>query len=320
MNKKICVVGAGRWGKNHIRTLSEMGNLGGIVESNPNRLSGFRSRYSTVKCYQDLEDSLIDNYGGYIVATPAETHFDIGSFLLKEKKNVLIEKPLSLTSSDALKLINLSKECNCKLMVGHLLLFHPAIIKIKELIDNGKVGKLLCLYSTRLNFGTVRTKENVFFSFAPHDISVLNYLIGKSPVSINAVGSCPLKQNVHDVVIANFTYQDDIEAHIFVSWLYPFKEQRLVVIGDKGMLSFDDSTLEKNLYFYNKGIEWKEGCPLKLEKETEIIGYEISAPLKNELENFITSLDSDVKIADGQSGYEVIKILEEVTEKLHSNK
>lgn len=317
MNKKICVVGAGRWGQNHIWTLSEMGNLGGVVESNPNHLSEFMTQYSGVKGYLKLEDSLEDGYDGYIVATPAETHYDIGSFLLKQKKNVLIEKPLSLSSADALELIRLSKKHNCKLMVGHLLLFHPAIKKMKELIDSGKIGKLLYVYSTRLNFGTIRTEENVFYSFAPHDVSVLNYLIGEAPISMSAVGGCLLKQNVHDVVIANFTYLDDVKAHILVSWLHPFKEQRLIVIGDKGMLSFDDSTSEKNICFYNKRIEWEEGYPVKREDSTEIIEYEMSAPLKNELEYFITSLDSDIKVADGKSGYEVVKILEKVTEKLH---
>ncbi|PKM96495.1 MAG: oxidoreductase [Firmicutes bacterium HGW-Firmicutes-1] len=316
-NKKICVIGAGRWGQNHIRTLHEMGNLAGIVENDPNRLSESLLQYNVVKGYQNVKDSLRDNYDGYVIATPAQTHYEIGSQLLKQKKNVLIEKPIALSTIDANRLIWLSQVFECKLMVGHLLLFHPAIKKIKELIDQGKIGKLLYLYSTRLNMGTVRTEENVFYSFAPHDISVINYLIGTTPISMSAEGGCFLQQNIHDVVMASLTYPNNVKAHIFVSWLYPFLERRLIVVGDKGTLVFEDSNAEQNIVFYNKSIDWENASPIVRVADTEHIDYEKSAPLKNELEYFVKNLDADITVADGQSGYEVVKILEEVSKQLN---
>lgn len=314
MNKKICVVGGGRWGNNHIKTLYKMGNLGGVVDNNPKCLKNLLSKYSMVKGYLNIENSLKDEYNGYVISTPAKTHYEIGSYLIKQNKNVLIEKPLTISSADSLKLVQLSKEYNCKLMVGHLLLFHPAIKKIKEIIESGKIGKLLSIYSTRLNFGTVRTKENVFCSFAPHDISILDYLIGKAPISVKAEGDCFIQDNICDTVVANIIYPDNIKAHIFVSWLHPYKEQKIVIIGSKGMLSFEDSTKDKKIYLYDKKIELKNGFPIKVESPMENIEYEISSPLKNELEYFITHLDSNISIANGQSGYEVVKILEKVTE------
>src|SRR5690606_23558965 len=147
------------------------------------------------------------------------------------------------------------KKNKVQLMVGHVLLFHPAIRKIKELIDEGKIGELYYLYSTRLNLGTIRTEENVFWSFAPHDISVLYYLVGHASVEIDSKGSKFLQQHVYDYTMTQLTYPNNIHAHIFVSWLHPFKEQRLVVIGSKGMISFEDSSAEKEIQFYNKHIE-----------------------------------------------------------------
>jgi UDP-2-acetamido-3-amino-2,3-dideoxy-glucuronate N-acetyltransferase len=312
MNKKICVVGAGSWGKNHIHTLYEMGNLGGIIEINNEKLNEYINQYH-VKGYLNLEDSFKDNYDGYVVATPASTHFDIGSSILKAKKNVLIEKPLSLSSKDAKKIIELSINNKCKLMVGYILLFHPAIIKIKELLKKGKIGNLLYVYSTRLNFGTIRTEESICFSFAPHDIYILNYLIEDLPVSINTVGSCLLNKNIHDSIITNFKYKNNIDAHIFVSWLHPYKEQKIILIGDKGMISFDDASNDKKIYLYNRKIDWEKGYPIKKDNGIGIIDYESMSPLKRELEYFISSLDSDVLIADGLSAYNVIKILEKIS-------
>ena len=200
---------------------------------------------------------------------------------------MLIEKPMSLSAEHSEELVRIADETKASLMVGHLLLFHPAIRKIKELIDSGKIGRLYYLYSTRLNLGTVRTEENVFWSFAPHDISVLDYLIGENAVSIEAKGAKFLQNNIYDVTMAQFTYPGNVHAHIFVSWLHPFKEQRLVVIGSKGMLSFDDSSQEKNILYYNKRIDWANGRPVKVEHPDEIIFYEKGMPLEEELKYFL---------------------------------
>ena len=168
------------------------------------------------------------------------------------------------------------------------------------------------LYSTGLNLGTVRTEENVFWSFAPHDISILDYFVGQPAISIESKGSKFLQKNVYDYTMTQLTYPGNIHAHIFVSWLHPFKEQRLVVIGSKGMLSFEDSSSDKNIVFYNKHISFEEGLPVKNEKPDKIIPYEKGMALTEELIYFVEHLDSKIEIADGRSGYEVVKVLEKV--------
>lgn len=309
MRKRLCVIGGGRWGQNHIRTLFEMGNLGGIVETNEIRLNDLTKKYP-VKGFSNLDAAMNDDFDGFIVATPAELHYSVGKKLLGNGRHTLIEKPLALSSKDSQELVEIAEKNGAKLMVGHILLFHPAIRKIKEVIDNGKVGQLYYLYSTRLNLGTVRTEENVFWSFAPHDISVLDFIVGHPSIEIHANGGKYLQDTIDDVAITQFVYPGNINAHIFVSWLHPFKEQRLVIIGSKGMIFFDDSSKEKNILFYNKRIDWKDGMPEKVEGPDEIISYERTQPLANELQYFIDNLDARIEVADGKSGHEVVKVLE----------
>ncbi|HHT22221.1 MAG TPA: Gfo/Idh/MocA family oxidoreductase [Bacteroidales bacterium] len=315
MMKKICVIGGGRWGQNHIRTLFELGNLGGIVESNPKRLEDLLSKYP-VEGFTDLDKALEKDFDGFTVAAPAPLHYEIAKKILEKGKSVLVEKPMTLSTETSKELVELAKKNNAQLMVGHVLLFHPAIIKIKELIDSGKIGDLYYLYSTRLNLGTVRTEENVFWSFAPHDISVLDYFVGHASESIESKGVKFLQKNVYDYTMTQLTYPNNIHAHIFVSWLHPFKEQRLVVIGSKGMISFEDSSPEKEIKFYDKHIEFEQGIPIKVENPIEIIPYEKAQPLTEELKYFVENLDKKIKVADGQSGYEVVKVLEKAQELL----
>jgi len=319
MGERICVIGGGRWGKNHIRTLFQLGHLGGIVESNQERLNELLTEYP-VYGFTKLDEAVRHGFDGYVIATPAETHYSLGKDLLKKGLNLLIEKPMSLSAKHSKELVKIADETKASLMVGHILLFHPAIRKIKELIDSGRIGRLYYLYSTRLNLGTVRTEEDVFWSFAPHDISVLDFLIGENAVAIEAKGAKFLQDNIYDVTIAQFIYPGNVHAHIFVSWLHPFKEQRLVVIGSKGMLSFDDSSLEKNILYYNKRIDWVEGRPVKVEQPDEIIPYEKSMPLEEELKYFIRNLGKRIEIASGRSGHEVVKVLEAVEKKLNEKK
>ena len=305
MKKRICVVGGGRWGQNHIKTLYEMGNLAGIAEASPARLEELLQKYP-VSGFSDVNEAINMRFDGYVVATPAETHYALGKSILEKGLNVLIEKPMTLSSQQSKELMEAAEKNNAGLMVGHLLLFHPAIRKIKQIIDSGRIGKLHYIYSTRLNLGTVRTEENVFWSFAPHDISVFDYLIGQPAIKIEAKGSNFLQGNICDFTTALFEYPENVHAHIFVSWLHPFKEQRLIVVGSKGMLSFDDSTADKNIIFYGKGIEWKEGKPFKKEMPDEIIPYEKGMPLFEELKYFIENMDKNIEVAGGQSDISVM--------------
>jgi len=311
LEKRICVIGAGRWGQNHIKTLSVMGNLAGIVETDQKRLEMLDNEYG-VRCFTEVKEAVLHGFDGYIVATPAESHYPIGKLLLEQGLNVLIEKPMALSSKHSEELVKIADLTGAGLMVGHLLLFHPAIRKIKELLECGKIGSLYYIYSNRLNLGTVRTEENVFWSFAPHDVSVFGYLIGAEPTAIESKGAKFLQDEIYDVTVTQLTYPGNIHAHIFVSWLHPFKEQRLVLVGSRGKLSFDDYSEEKNILYYNKRIAWNNGKPIKEEQPDEIVDYQKSLPLDEELKYFVRHLGKKIEFADGRTGHEVVKVLEKV--------
>jgi len=235
MDRKICVVGAGRWGMNHIRTLDKLGALGGIVEVGENRHMDLKEQWPEIPVYQRTKETLEADFDGYTIVTPAPFHYEIAKLLIVNKKHVLVEKPITLKSVQARNLKKLAEENNVNLMVGHVLLFHPAIQKIKELIAAGKIGTLQYIYSNRLNLGTVRTEENVFWSFAPHDISIFQYFTDSYPQKITSTGGAFLQKDIHDTTMTILEYPDNVKGHIFVSWLHPFKEHRLVIIGSKGM-------------------------------------------------------------------------------------
>lgn len=315
-NRRVCVVGAGRWGKNHIKTLTDLECLGGIVESNEAVLKDLAKQYPGIQAYEKVDAALKEDFDGYVVATPAETHFTIAEKIIKAKKHVLVEKPVALTEKEAVALRDLAAAHHVHLMAGHVMLFHPAIAKMKELIDIGKIGKLQYIYSNRLNLGTVRKEENILWSFAPHDISIFQYFICKMPIEVVSRGGAFLQPHIHDSTMTVLTYPDNVTGHIFVSWLHPFKEHRLVVIGSKGMLSYEDSA-DKKLLFYEKGIDWVKGEPVKREGATEAIPYKSVQPLAEELAAFIETLDGPPNpVAGAQNAVDVLAILESATRSL----
>ncbi len=319
MKRKLCVVGVGRWGANHVRTLLEAGHHVGVVDTSGDRLRELERRHPDIRRVRDLNEALRADFDAFIVATPAATHAEIASQILRHQKPVLVEKPLALTVADARRLIDLAREGGANLMVGHVLLFHPAIRKIKELIDAGKIGKLQYLYSNRLNLGAVRTEENTLWSFAPHDISIFQYWIGRLPTRVVSRGGAFLQPHIHDTTLTILHYPDNVVAHVFLSWLHPFKEHRIVVIGSKGMLSYEDSSDAKDILYYEKGIDFVRGEPVKREGPTEAIPYKRAMPLAQELEYFIDRLDGrPIEIADGENGALVLEILEKATASLLS--
>jgi len=317
-NKKICVVGAGYWGINHVRTLHELESLGGIVDNSASIELKIKESYPEADFFRNLEESFDKNYDGYIVATPPSTHLEIAKAIMEKGYPILIEKPMALSSSDAKKIVDLSNEYNVNAMVGHLLLFHPAIIKIKELIDKGKIGKLQYIYSNRLNLGKIRTEENVFWSFAPHDIAILQYFIDSYPIEILSSGGAYVQKEIHDTTITTLSYENNIKAHIYLSWLHPFKEHRLVIIGSNGMLSFEDSSVNKDIVFYDKKFILNGQIPEKRDGIIEKIPYIKAQPLKEELKYFIDNLNiNKFEKSDVKNGYEVIKILESASKILN---
>ena len=315
--RKVCVVGAGNWGANHIRVLNEMGVLGGIVDLDQSTIQRFRQVYKGMDFYDNIDDSFKDSFDGYIVATPAATHSQIAKIIIQNRSHVLVEKPLALNVKDASELNELAQENEINLMVGHLLLFHPAILKIKQMIADGAIGELQYLYSNRLNLGTIRSEENILWSFAPHDISIFQFLVKKFPIEVLSRGGCFVQTDLHDTTMTVLQYTENIFGHIFVSWLHPFKEHRLIVIGSKGMISFDDSSDDKKLIYHDKSINISDGIPTKIEGKTQEIVYDREMPLDRELQYFVDHLDgSPIDHSDANSAIEVLKILDMATNSL----
>jgi UDP-2-acetamido-3-amino-2,3-dideoxy-glucuronate N-acetyltransferase len=315
--RSICVVGGGRWGENHIRTLAELDLLGGFVEPDAVRREALAARHPHAEVFTSLEDAIQRPFDGFVIATPAHTHHDLARFVIDHGRHVLVEKPLALVGRDARELCAAAERAGVNLMVGHVLLFHPAIRTIGELIRSGKVGRLQYLYSNRLNLGTVRTEENILWSFAPHDISIFDHWIGAPPLEVESRGGVYLQPGIHDTTLTLLRYPDNVVGHVFLSWLHPYKEHRIVVIGSKGMLSFDDSSSEKHVLFYEKGIDWVHGEPVPRDGPTEVIPYERQQPLAAELTYFAERLDGrPIEIASGQSGVQVLDVLERATASL----
>jgi UDP-2-acetamido-3-amino-2,3-dideoxy-glucuronate N-acetyltransferase len=311
MNKKICVVGAGRWGKNHVKTLGELNCLGGIVDASPATLSWFKEKYPGINTFGTVDEAIGFGFDGFTVATPAETHFEIAHKIISSGAHVLVEKPITLESTQARALKALADKKNVRLMVGHVMLFHPAIVKMKELVSQGKIGKLEYIYSNRLNLGTVRKEENILWSFAPHDISIFQHLIGGYPIEVVSRGGAFIQPHIHDTTMTVLTYPNNVVGHIFVSWLHPFKEHRIVVIGTKGMLSFEDSSANKDILFYEKGVDWINGEPVSRDGSTEVIPYEKTQPLAEELKYFMSKFDGgQIEIANAKNAIEVLEVLE----------
>ncbi|RMF57074.1 MAG: oxidoreductase, partial [Calditrichaeota bacterium] len=317
---QLAIIGCGRWGRNHIRTAAELfaSKLKYVCDISEPQLQEARSLAPQATPTTDIETVLKDpQITAVILSTPAETHYELARMVLENGKHVLVEKPLALFSHQAKELEALARKKKRVLMVGHLLIYHPAIRKIKELIEQGTLGKLEYIYSNRLNLGTVRREENILWSFAPHDISVLQYLINSYPEDVDATGGIFLQPGIHDVTLTMLRYPNNILAHIHVSWLHPFKEHRLVVIGDKSMLVFEDTKPQDKLILYPKGIDWIRGELIKRDEGFEVIDYPDEMPLKLEQQHFYDCVvNGKTPETDGQNGILVLEILEQAQQKL----
>ena len=316
-NIKICVIGAGSWGKNHIKTLHELGVLCGIVESDIQRIKKIGELYPQVSCFSSIESAFEVGFDGFVVATPPVTHVALAKQILSRKKLVLVEKPLTLSIKEGKNLQAIAEDLNGKLLVGHLLLFHPAILKMKTMIQNGMLGKLQYIYSNRLNHGIVRKEENVFWSFAPHDISLFQYFTESFPIDVKSCGGAFIQKKIHDTTMTYLKYPNGIQGHIYVSWLHPFKEHRVVIIGSKGSLHFEDAVENKPLLYYEKDQNNDIASNLMRNKPSKTIDYESTLPLTNELKYFIDVIQGkSIGKATLNEGLDVVKILELATASL----
>ena len=319
----LAVIGSGKWGMNHIRTAYELigENLKCVCDidvSNENKVNEISKKIKFTTKFDDVLKN--KDINSVIIATPAETHFELTKRCLENDKHVLVEKPITLVSEDAKVLVDLADAKDKRLMVGHVLLYHPAIVKIKKMLNNGRLGMLQYIYSNRLNLGTIRSEENILWSFAPHDISIMQYLTGNNPVSVSAKGAVFLQNDIEDTTLTFLEYPDNVHAHIFVSWLHPFKEHRLLVIGDKGMLVFEDSLKEDKLKYYEKGYHKVNGVLEKFDNEYEVVKIDTRQPLAEEQKHFFDCIVKGKKpLTNGVHAVEVLEILEKAQKSLKNN-
>jgi predicted dehydrogenase/acetyltransferase-like isoleucine patch superfamily enzyme len=307
---RVAVVGCGYWGKNLVRNFAELGALAGICD--PDRAAADRLATASKSRVIDwpvlLDDSAIE---GVAIAAPAALHFQLARAALESGKHVFVEKPLALEVAEAEKLCAIAESAGRKLMVGHLLQYHPAFLKLKELVSQGALGRLQYIYSNRLNLGKIRREEDILWSFAPHDISMILSLVGQEPERVTAEGGAYLHKTIADVTTTHLSFAGGERAHIFVSWLHPFKEQKLVVVGDRAQAVFNDGEpWDRKLQLFPHRIEWRDTVPVPEKAEAQAIALETGEPLQLECAHFLESIaKGTTPRTDGQEGVRVLKVL-----------
>ncbi|MFH1263147.1 MAG: Gfo/Idh/MocA family oxidoreductase, partial [Pseudomonadota bacterium] len=319
----VAVIGAGYWGINLVRNFHATGRLKVVCDSSTDSLKKVSDKFPGLPLETDYQKILArSDISGVVIAAPAAMHYDLTRQALEAGKDVFVEKPLALKFHEAYQLQRLAQSHERILMVGHILQYHPGLLKLKELITSGELGTLEYIYSNRLNLGKIRREENILWSFAPHDISIMLWLTGSIPIQVNAVGGSYLTPNVFDTTISTLSFDNGVRGHVFVSWLHPFKEQRLVVVGSKRMATFVDSAPKgEKLLMYEKKIsdvngalvaEKPKGVPVTFDEETE--------PLRAECDHFLHCMETREKPrTDGEEGLKVLKVLQSCQRSLQMN-
>jgi predicted dehydrogenase len=315
---QVAVVGCGYWGKNLVRNFAQLGSLAMICDATPAGQETARQIAPQAAVVTDMQEVLAAGIEGVVIATPAETHFDLTAQALEAGRDVLVEKPLALTYEQGARLVRLARERERILMVGHVLEYHPAVVRLVELVQAGEVGKVHYIYSNRLSLGKVRREENILWSFAPHDVAVILRLMDSMPFQVAACGGSYLQANIADVTVTNLLFDNGVRAHIHVSWLHPFKEQRLVIIGSRKMASFDD--VAKKLVLYDQRVDIKEGQPVPVKGSGEEVSFSVDEPLRLECQAFLDARATRrPPKTDGESGLRVLKVLQAAQRSLVMN-
>ena len=303
---KIAVIGAGYWGINLVRNLHALEVLSHVVEEDSQIIDAVSEEISGAQCLNGYDDLLSSDIDAVAIATPAASHYEIASQFLKSGKDVFIEKPMTLCSKQARDLVHDAEHNGSVLMVGHMLLYQPAIQFIKSYLEQGYLGKIYHLHQDRLKLGRVRTEENVLWSLGVHDIAVLLYLVGSSPVKVDFAGHCGIQKQIEDDAYVHMIFNEGIMAHLHSSWIWPETKRSLTIIGEKGMLVYDE--LEQTVVLHKKRI----GSDLEnIDEGEEILFKGSNEPLRLEMEHFIQCISSRRKpISDGRSGLEVVRVTE----------
>lgn len=315
---KLAVIGCGHWGKNLVRNFHELGVLSAICDSTEAGQATARTLVPNAAIGSSFENILDGEVDAVVIATPAETHYTLARRALEAGKDLFIEKPLALAYEEGRRLVRLAQAAGRILMVGHVLEYHPAIRQLLELVHSGALGKIQYIYSNRLSLGKIRREENILWSFAPHDIAILLRLVGEMPFQVIACGGSYLQPNIADVTFTHLLFDNGVRAAIHVSWLHPFKEQRLVIVGSQQMASFDD--VNKKLLLYAQRVEWKEGLPIPVKGDGQEVEFARAEPLRLECEAFLHAIQTRTSpLTDGESGLRVLKILQAAQRSLVMN-
>ena len=318
---KLGVIGAGYWGVNLIRVFHQLGSLGRICDFDLPRLQQVATEYPDVPVESSYEAVLNNSsLDAVVIATPAETHYELAKKALRAGKDVLVEKPMTLRAGETEELISIAEHARRILMVGHLLEFHPAITRLQQLIEEKQLGRIEYIYSNRLNLGKVRREENALWSFAPHDISVILRLLNQLPIQVTATGGTYLQPNVADVTVSTMLFSRGTRAHLFVSWLHPYKEQKLVVVGEKRMAVFDDVRKTDKLQLYDKRIDLVNGQFVVERPTAQSIEFPSDEPLLLECQHFIECVETRrTPKTDGYDAWRVLKVMEASQRSLSMN-
>ncbi|MCA9798661.1 MAG: Gfo/Idh/MocA family oxidoreductase [Cyanobacteria bacterium HKST-UBA04] len=324
---KLLLVGIGYWGRNWAKTLEQLGALGGICDLSlvPGQpvYESVKKQFPGVELYNRLEPALAEHrISGVVIATPVPTHYQVARHCLLANKHVLVEKPLTLNPKDAMQLVSLAEERNRVLAVGHVLMHHAGLLKLKSLVDSGELGDILSVACTRVNLGKIRNEENVWWSLAPHDISIISLLLGE-PLRVDAVHAESLlgRDRLEDTVIASMSTPSGKRASVHVSWLAPYKKHETVVIGTKAMAVFDDAQpQERKLrvvpYDMVQVKDWVDSVD---RGEVTSVDYAVpDQPLTAEAKAFIAAIETGRPLLnDGANGVLVVDVLDTVQRQLN---
>lgn len=310
----LALIGGGYWGKNLARNFLQLGALHTICDRDQQILAGYGPEYQAVKKCGSFDELLANqSIRKVAIAAPAVLHFDFAKQALTAGKHVYVEKPLCLSIAEGKQLIALAEERQLTLMVGHLLQYHPCVVKLRELVSTGELGRLFYITSNRLNLGKIRREENALWSFAPHDISVILSLAGIVPESVQCIGEHYLTRGVADTTLTQMSFADGLKAHVYVSWMNPFKEQKLTVIGSQGMAVFDDTRpWNEKLLLFKDYLTWEQG-QVPVAKKTVGVQVEVpeAEPLRVECAHFLQCCETgQTPCTDGQEGLRVLQVLQ----------
>jgi predicted dehydrogenase len=314
----IAAVGAGAWGKNHIRVFSELPNvrLKYVCDSDPSKLAFVRKAYPQSQAVENLNPILQDSeVRGVVVASSAISHYPLSKEILLAGKDVLVEKPMTLNEKDAEEMLEIAEKKDRILMVGHLLIYHSVVDRLKEMVSSGELGKIHYIYTQRVNLGVIRQDENALLSFAPHDLSVILHLIEEKPVVVSAHGESYIQNGIEDVVFLSLRFSDGKMANVHLSWLDPHKLRKITIVGSRKMAVFDDMEASEKLKIYDKGVRspsydtYGEYLSLRFGDIT-IPNVKMVEPLRAEAEHFIHCIESrGGPKTSGRDGLEVVRIL-----------